>query len=72
MISLQLLVWSIVYLIVAGLIFGLLAWLVDYCCSTFQIQEPFRRVAKVVLAICAVLVVIGVLLNLVGYNVFRW
>jgi cytochrome b subunit of formate dehydrogenase len=68
MISLSAMVTVIIYLIVAGLVFWLLWWLVGYV----GLPEPFRRVANVVLAIAAVLVVIGVLLSLVsGQQIFR-
>jgi len=60
--SLQGLVTVVVYLIVAGLIMWLLWWLVDYV----GLPEPFNKVARVILAILAVLVVIGILLSLVG------
>lgn len=62
MISLNAAVSLIIYLVVAGLIFWLLWWLVNYIAP----PEPFRKVANVVLAILAVLVVIGILLTLVG------
>ncbi len=62
MLSLSALVTVIVYLIVAGLVFWLLWWLISYIAP----PEPFRKVANVVLAIAAVLVIIGVLLSLVG------
>ncbi len=62
MISLSAAVAVIVTLIVAGLIFWLLWWLISYC----GIPEPFNKVARVILAILAVLVVIGVLLQFVG------
>lgn len=62
MLSLQGLVTVVVYLIVAGLIMWLLWWLVDYV----GLPEPFNKVARVILAILAVLVVIGILLSLVG------
>lgn len=68
MISLSAAVTTIVYLIVAGLVFWLLWWLIGYC----NPPEPFRKVATVVLAILAVLVVIGILLSLVsGQPIFR-
>jgi hypothetical protein len=68
MISLSAAVTVIIYLIVAGLIFGLLWWLIGYIAP----PEPFAKVARVVLAILAVLVVIGILLSLVtGTPVFR-
>ncbi len=62
MISLGSAVTVIVYLVVAGLVFWLLYWLINYIAP----PEPFRKVANVILAILAVLVVIGILLSLVG------
>ncbi len=62
MISMQGAVTVVIYLIVGGLVFWLLWWLVGYC----NPPEPFKKIANVVLAILAVLVVIGILLSLVG------
>jgi hypothetical protein len=62
MISLSAVITVIVYLVVAGLIFWLLWWLVNYIAP----PEPFRKVANVVLAILGVLVVCSILLSLVG------
>ncbi len=62
MISLATAITLIVYLIVAGLIFWLLNWLISYC----GIPEPFNKVARIILAVLAVLVVIGLLLQLAG------
>ena len=62
MISLSAVVNLVIYLIVAGLIFWLLVWLVNYIAP----PEPFRKIANVVLAVAAVLVAIGLLLSLVG------
>jgi len=68
MISLSAAVMLIVYLLVAGLIFYLLHWLIGYV----GIPDPFAKVARIILAILAVLVVIGLLLSLVGGGpVFR-
>jgi hypothetical protein len=67
MLSLNTLVYAVVYLIVAGLIFGLLWWLVQYV----SLPEPFNKVIRVVLAVLAVLVIIGILLSLVGHPVIR-
>lgn len=66
MISLNGLIHSVILLIVAGLIFGLLFWLLDYC----KPREPFYMVGRVVLAIAVVLVAIGILLSLAGFTVF--
>jgi hypothetical protein len=62
MFSLTGLVNFLLYLIVAGLIFWLLSWLIDYV----GVPDPFQKVARVVLAVAAVFVVIYALLSLVG------
>lgn len=67
MISIEGAVMVIIYLIVGGLIFGLLWWLIDYC----AIPEPFNKIARVVLAVLAVLVVIGILLSFIGHPIIR-
>ena len=68
MISLNTLVSAVIYLVVAGLIWWLLFWLINYV----NPPDPFKKVATVILAILAVLVVIGILLALVGGGpVFR-
>lgn len=67
MLSLSALVFAVIYLIIAGLVFGVLWWLVGYC----ALPEPFAKAARVVVAVAAVLVVIGMLLHLVGVEVFR-
>jgi hypothetical protein len=66
MISLSAAVHAILILIIAGVIFGLLWWLIGYC----GLPAPFDKVARVILAVLAVLVCIGVLLSLAGYPVF--
>ena len=68
MIGIDTLVATIFYLVVVGVIFFLLNWLVDYV----ALPAPFARVAKVLLAVCAVFIVIGVLLGLVGHPLVRW
>ena len=68
MISIQDAVRTVIYLVIAGLIFWLLWWLIGYVSP----PEPFRKVATVVLAVCAVVVVIGILLSLAtGQPIFR-
>jgi hypothetical protein len=53
---------------VAGVIFGLLWWLISYC----GLPAPFDKVARVVLAIFAVLIVINVLLTITGHPIIDW
>ena len=62
MISISAAVTVVVYLVVAGLIFWLCWWLVSYV----GLPQPFDKVARVVLAVLAVLVLISILLSLVG------
>lgn len=68
MFSLSAMVNVIVLLVVAGLIFWLLWWLINYC----NPPEPFKKVGNIILAVAAVVVIIGILLSLVnGTPVFR-
>lgn len=62
MISISAAVTVILYLVVGGLIFWLLWWLIGYC----GLPEPFNKVARVLLAVLAVFVLIGLLLSLLG------
>jgi hypothetical protein len=59
---------AIIYLICFGLIFWLLWWLIDYV----KLPEPFQKVARVVLAVAAVIVIINVLLTLAGHPLIHW
>ena len=68
MISIETVVQVVVYLLVAGAIFWLLSWLIDYCGT----PEPFRKFARVFLAVCAVLVLISLLLSFIGHPIIRW
>lgn len=60
-------IYAVIYLIIIGLVFWLLWWLINY----INPPEPFRKIANVVLAIAAVLVVISILLGIVGHPVLR-
>jgi len=66
MVSLSAVTAAVVNLIVAGVIFYLLNWLIDYV----NLADPFKKVARIVLAVAAVIVAIVVLLSLVGYGPF--
>lgn len=59
---------AVVTVIVLGLVFWLLWWLVNYIAP----PEPFRKIANVILAVAAVLLLIGVLMGLAGMPVVRW
>ena len=66
MISVSAALHAVVLLIVVGLIFWLLYWLI----GVVNPPEPFKKIAICVLAIVAVLILIAVLLSLVGIPVF--
>jgi hypothetical protein len=67
-ISGQSLIVAVITLIVFGIIFWLLWWLVEYC----NPREPFKKVANVILAILAVIVIINILLSLIGRAFIVW
>ncbi len=62
MISLSGLVQIVVALVVVGLIFYLLEWLV----RTTNPPEPFNKIAHVIIAVVAVIFIIWFLVRLVG------
>jgi len=64
MISLSEAVRVILYLVIGGVIFWLLYWLVNS--EKTAPPEPFKKVANVILAVLAVMVIIGVLLSFIG------
>lgn len=69
MISIETVVKLVLYLLGAGIIFGLLLYLINYVSSQFPGMEPFAKVARIVLVVMAVLILIGVVLNFMGHPV---
>ena len=65
--AMQSLVSLIVWIIIIGSIVGLLWWLVGFV----GLPEPFNKVARVAIAIVAVLLLINLLLGLTGSAPFR-
>lgn len=59
---------AVIWLIIAGLIFWLLNWLISYV----GIGEPFSKIAKVIIAIAAVLICINALMTLAGRPLISW
>lgn len=59
---------GLIWLIVIGLVFWLLIWLVSYV----GLPEPFAKVFKVILAVAAVIILINFLLGLAGHSFIRW
>ena len=57
---------SLVTLVVYILVIGLVFWLLNYLIDNVPIPDPFGRIAKVVLLVIAVLIVIVLLLQFAG------
>lgn len=58
----------VIWIVIAGIIYWLLTWLID----KVAIPEPFSKVAKVVIAVVAVIFLINALLGLVGKAFIAW
>lgn len=67
-ISGQAIIYAVLTILVVGIIFWLLHWLIDY----MKLPEPFTKVANVILAIGAVIFLINALLSLVGKQFISW
>lgn len=63
--SLSSLINVIIYLLVVGGICWLLWWLIGY----IGLPEPFNKIARVIIAVVAVLLCVNLLLSLVGGGV---
>ena len=76
MINLQTVVMIVLYLLGAGLVFGLLFFLINYIAGQFpgEGMNLFAKFARILLIVLAVLVVIGLIIQMVGGGgpVFRW
>lgn len=57
----------VIYVVVLGLIF----WLLDYLIRIIPLQEPFARIARIVLAVLSVIIIIFLLLSLVDSGPVR-
>ena len=60
--SAQALLRSVIWVLIIALICWLLWWLIDF----IGIPEPFRKVARVIVAVAGVVLLINTLLGLVG------
>jgi hypothetical protein len=63
--SIEALVSVLVYIIIIGAVCWLLWWLISF----IGIPEPFAKVARGIIAVVAVLFLIGLLLSLVGHPI---
>lgn len=62
------LIESIIFLIIAGVICGVLLWLIGVC----KVPDPFAWVLRVVLYIAAAVICINFLLSLIGHPFIAW
>lgn len=59
---------ALIQLVCLGLVFWLLSFLIGYV----NLQEPFNRVAKVILMVAAVIVLINCIMSIGGHPLWRW
>ncbi len=59
---------ALIWLICMGLVFYLLWWLISY----IALPEPFAKVARVILALAAVILLINILLSIAGHPFIVW
>ncbi len=64
----QALINAVIWVLIAGLIFWLLNWLITYV----GVPEPFNKIAKVIIAIVAVVMLINALLTVAGRPFINW
>lgn len=62
------LISMLVWLICVGLVFYLLWWLLGYV----ALPAPFDKVARVILALVAVIILINVIMSFAGHPLVRW
>lgn len=58
----------LIWVICIGTVFYLLHWLIGYV----GLQDPWNKVAKIILAVAAVILLINALLTLAGHPFIRW
>jgi len=60
-------VQTLIYLICIGVVFWLIWWLISYV----ALPEPFNKVARVIVAVAAVVFLISILMGLAGHPIFK-
>lgn len=58
----------LVTIVIVGLIFWLVWWFLGYV----GLPEPFNKVARVLIGLCALVFLINILLSMTGHPLFRW
>lgn len=55
-------------IVIGGLVFWLIWWFLGVC----GLPEPFNKVARILIALAAIMFLINVLLSLGGHPLFSW
>lgn len=72
MISITTVVYAFLFLLGCAAVFGLLWWLVTYCEKEFPNVPLFFKAARIFLVLGAVLVLIGLILDMMGHPIIAW
>ena len=59
---------AVIWIIVVGVIF----WLLTYLVGAIPLPEPFNKVMRVILLVAAVLFLINILLGFTGHPLVSW
>jgi uncharacterized membrane protein YwzB len=63
---------SLLYVVVWVIVLGIIFWLLRYLIDVVPMEPPFKKVANVLLTVAMVLILIALLLSLTGVHVIRW
>lgn len=55
---------ALVQLLILALVIGVVFWLVDYCIAQIPAAQPFKTVARVILAVAAIIVLLAMVLRI--------
>jgi len=72
MITIEAVVWTVLFLIGTAAIFGLLFYAVQYCEKEFPNAAPFWKFARIFLVIAGVFILIFLILDMMGHPVILW
>ena len=68
-VSIETVVWFVLFILGAGCIFGLLMWLISYMERETPTVAPFAKFARIALVIGAVLMLIFIILGFMGHPI---
>lgn len=71
MIAIGDIVWAVVYMLIGGLVLGLLWWLISYIERQGVGPPVVFKVIRVIFVILVVLLLISILLGLLGFPIVR-